>query len=138
MDDNGTPGDPSDDWRPVYVSGDKNANGIMEKNEVWLFTSAGVRTFSAPAGLYGNKATVTARDPQNKVVTDDDLAFLYGTVVNPTVKKYVNGQDADTAPGALVVAGSTVTWTYTVTNGGNIAIAVELWGRQRHAVEPGG
>ena len=62
---------------------------------MWLFTSAGVLSFSAPAGCYGNKATVTARDSADKVVSDDDVAFHFGVVVRPNVKKYVNGQDAD-------------------------------------------
>lgn len=44
-----------------------------------------------------------------------------------TIKKFTNGQDADAAPGPAVAVGSTVTWTYIVTNTGSrelIKIAV--------------
>ena len=125
-DDNGTPADASDDFTAVYVSGDTDGDGELDPNEVWLFTSAGVRTYTAGAGFYGNRGTVTARDPLDAVVSDDDAAFHFGVVVGIDVEKSVNGQDADTAPGVFVAVGSTLTWTYTVTNTGNAAISVEL------------
>ena len=34
IDDNGTPADPSDDFWPVYVSGDTNGNGQLDVGEV--------------------------------------------------------------------------------------------------------
>ncbi|MGA9639208.1 hypothetical protein, partial [Flavobacterium sp.] len=126
FDDNGTPSDTSDDFTPVYVSGDTNGNGALDKNEVWLFTSAGVRSFAAPMGLYGNRGIVTGRDSSGAAVRDEDTAWLFGATVAIDVEKYVNGVDADLAPGVQVAVGSTVTWTYTVTNRGNVALAVSL------------
>ena len=38
------------------------------------------------------------------------------------IKKATNGQDADNAPGPTVPVGSTVTWTYVVTNTGNVPL----------------
>ena len=102
VDDNGTPGDSSDDFQARYVSGDRDGDGELDRNEVWLFTSAGVRDFLAPEGLLGNRAVVSARDAQNRTVFDDDPAFLFGAVVRVQVEKAVNGDDADAAPGIRV------------------------------------
>ncbi|MBC7220523.1 lamin tail domain-containing protein [Candidatus Bipolaricaulota bacterium] len=39
-----------------------------------------------------------------------------------SIQKKTNGVDADTPPGPMVLAGSTVTWTYEVTNTGNVTL----------------
>ena len=39
-----------------------------------------------------------------------------------SLEKRTNGEDADTAPGPMVLVGSTVTWTYEVTNTGNVTL----------------
>src|SRR6185503_5532900 len=58
-DDAGTPANPADDFSPLYVSGDANANNLLDAAEVWLFTSTGVRSYQVFEGQYGNIATVT-------------------------------------------------------------------------------
>src|SRR5262249_49896840 len=60
VDDNGTPDDRRDDFSPVYVSGD-NGNGLVDVGETWLYTSAGVVSHQAKAGLHGNVATVDVK-----------------------------------------------------------------------------
>ena len=40
-DDAGTPGNPFDDFTPVYVHGDTNGDGLLDPGEVWLYTLAG-------------------------------------------------------------------------------------------------
>jgi hypothetical protein len=42
VDDNGTPGDPSDDFQPTYVSGDLNNNTLLDVGEIWMYTASGV------------------------------------------------------------------------------------------------
>ncbi|HTH07847.1 MAG TPA: hypothetical protein VL916_18340, partial [Ilumatobacteraceae bacterium] len=126
VDDNGTPDDASDDFTAVYVSGDANGNGLLDPGEVWLFTSLGVRGFAATAGLYGNTATVTAYDEANAPATARDAAYHFGAIALPEIVKYVNGQDAATAPGIELPVGGPVTWTYEVRNLGNIALAVTV------------
>jgi uncharacterized repeat protein (TIGR01451 family) len=56
-----------------------------------------------------------------------DPSKVFGSNCQPTgaavrIKKATNGQDADDAPGPTVPVGSTVTWTYVVTNTGNVPL----------------
>lgn len=73
-DDNGTPGNSSDDFMPTFVSGDTNGNGQLESTEVWNYTAS--RTVTV--GQFVNTATVTARDPQSQVLTDTDPSHHLG------------------------------------------------------------
>ena len=57
----------------------------------------------------------------------NDPSKVFGANCQPTgasvrIKKATNGQDADNAPGPTVPVGSTVTWTYVVTNTGNVPL----------------
>ncbi len=47
------------------------------------------------------------------------LAFAVAAQSEVDIEKFTNGQDADTAPGPGVTVGSTVFWTYVVTNTGS-------------------
>jgi uncharacterized repeat protein (TIGR01451 family) len=78
-------------------------------------------TGTAILGLYSNLATATA-DSNLGEVTDDDPSNYFGFVSEIAVEKFVNGDDADAAPGLDVEADDALTWTYEVTNPGNIAI----------------
>ncbi|HVK10984.1 MAG TPA: hypothetical protein VM597_19605, partial [Gemmataceae bacterium] len=82
-DDAGTPADPTDDFTPVYLYGDADADNLLDPGEVWLYTSAGVG--SAPTGPrdwnqlfeHAMSATVVTgpggfvHDPVNSPSTDD-------------------------------------------------------------------
>jgi hypothetical protein len=58
-------------------------------------------------------------------VSDSDSSNYFG-VLEPqpdlALQKSTNGQDADTAPGPSVLADETVTWTYTISNPGNVTL----------------
>jgi hypothetical protein len=75
-----------------------------------------------PHGCYENKAVVTVPGD-----TDSDLSHYCNPLAPPPnpgidIKKFTNGVDADTAAEAPQIApGATVTWTYKVTNTGNVA-----------------
>ena len=125
VDDAGTPYDPLDDFVPVYVSGDTDADGLLDVGEIWVFTSRGVITYRVVPGPYTN--TVTAQGAAADGCCGVATAFSshVGTVVvtppDPAVVqvvKLVNGSDANDAPGVAVTAGSAVTWTYRVSNTG--------------------
>ncbi len=144
VDDNGTPANTSDDFAPLpvtvtwngatYNTGDTNHNGLLDVGEVWLYTSAGVSHATVAAGEYKNTATVTGVEPHlGTVVTASDVSYHFGALNKLVVRKAVNAadplhptayEDANYAPGPVLTAGSTVTWTYLVTNLGNTALDV--------------
>lgn len=127
-DDNGTPLDDTDDFNPDMVLGldgthnigDVNNDGILDLTETWQYTAAGI----AQAGEYENtaKADGTATDDSNNSetvhATEEDCYF--GATPEIAIVKMTNGTD-DTCPD--IIAGSAVTWTYSVTNPGDIALA---------------
>ncbi len=75
-------------------------------------------------GPYRNIGRVTAdwsRGDRSGTVTDRDPSHYLG--VSPVrIKKFTNGEDADTAPGPSILVGTRVTWTYRVTNIGTVPL----------------
>ncbi|MGX5695666.1 SdrD B-like domain-containing protein [Agromyces soli] len=88
------------------------------------------------AGQYANLGSVVARGPvavdgegnplppeeQDPPVTDEDWSHYYGSVPAVQIKKYTNGEDADEVTGPQILVGGAVTWTYVVTNTGNVPL----------------
>ena len=118
-DDNGTPGNTADDFSPALTSGDTNSNNILEPTETWTYTA----TRTVTPGQYTNIGSVTAQDPLATQVTDSDPSNHFGVNALVNLVKSTNGQDANTATGPTLPVGSTATFTYVVTNPGNVALA---------------
>ncbi|MHB8862020.1 MAG: beta strand repeat-containing protein [Pirellulaceae bacterium] len=118
-DDNGTSGTTADDFSPTFVSGDTNSNNILETAETWTYTA----TRTVTPGQYTNIASVTAVDSLDIEVSDSDPSNHFGVNAGIALVKSTNGQDANTAPGPALPVGSTATFTYIVTNTGNVALA---------------
>jgi hypothetical protein len=76
-DDNGTPGDPGDDFTPAYVGGDADGDGLLDIDETWVFVASGTAT----CGLYGNVGEVTAEGPGGRPVSDTDPSHYRGVCV---------------------------------------------------------
>ena len=113
-------------------TGDTNGNGLLDLTETWTYTT----TATALAGQQTNVGTVTGQDPNNPPgppVTDDNPANYFGDAPAIQIVKFVNGQDADTPTGPHVAVGSTVTFTYVVTNTGNVPAGQ----RRRHRRQAG-
>jgi hypothetical protein len=127
LDDNGTPGDTTDDFIPALVGGDSDNDGVLDLNETWTYQATG----TAQAGQYASIATATATpvDPSNDPipdagpVTDTDPSHYFGYRGQIDVEKSTNSVDADNPTGPRVAVGGTVTWTYLVTNPGNVPLA---------------
>jgi uncharacterized repeat protein (TIGR01451 family) len=87
-------------------------------DESMTCTASGI----AETGQYSNTGTVTATAPLNLKATDSDPSHYLG--INPAieVEKRTNGRDADQAPGPYIAVGETVTWTYQLTNTGDILL----------------
>ena len=101
-------------------TGDSNGDGLLDLTETWIYTT----TATALAGQQTNVGTVTGQDPNTgTTVTDDNPANYFGDAPAISIVKFVNGQDADSPTGPQVAVGSTVTFTYVVTNTGNVPLA---------------
>src|SRR5262249_47256870 len=120
-DDNGTPGNPADDFLTTFGRGDTNANGLLDTNETWTYTAFRIAT----PGQYTNVATATGTPPPGAgpAVTDTDSDNHFGVAPGIHVVKLTNGVDNSSAPGVFVPVGSTVTFTYVVTNTGNVPLS---------------
>ena len=81
-----------------------------------------IATGKATVGQYANLATVSGESPTGVIVTDEDPSHYFGFGPGIDIEKATNGEDADTPPGPTVEIGSTVTWTYVVTNVGNVPL----------------
>ena len=127
VDDNG----PGASFAPRYVSGDTHNIGMLDADETWIYTSAGVLTATAVAGLYVNIATVMAKTLTGETVTDDDRANYTGIAPGIDVEKAVNAvdplhpsdfEDADAATGPQLTIGSIVIFTYLVRSLGGTGV----------------
>ncbi len=129
-DDNATPANTSDDFNPTPVLaggfnvGDLDQDNILDVGEAWQYTAMTM----VVAGSYCNLGTVVGTNVNNpsQTVTDNDPACWTSTTTPPApgidIEKFTNGIDVTNPSQAPQIApGSVVTWTYKVTNTGNVA-----------------
>jgi uncharacterized repeat protein (TIGR01451 family) len=81
-------------------------------------------TSSVTAG-FTNTAIATGTRPNAATVADSDSAEVETPSPTPAIRvtKFVNGSDANTAPGLFIVDGDTASWTYQVRNAGNVPLS---------------
>ena len=82
-----------------------------------------VRVAPAAGVTFQNTASVSGQDSLGTTVNDSDPACITTPPpVNPAIQiiKRANGDDANTCPGVSVAAGANVTYTFEVTNTGNV------------------
>ncbi|NNF67036.1 MAG: hypothetical protein HKM98_05965, partial [Gammaproteobacteria bacterium] len=94
---------------------------------------------TAIAGQYMNLGDVCGLDPAGTEVCDEDPSHYLGAAPAIDIEKATNGEDADDPTGPLIETGGAVTWTYVVTNTGNVALSnVVVTDDQNVAVDCGG
>jgi len=79
-DDNGTPGNPADDFNATFTGGDTNANGLLDPTETWTFLATRIAT----AGQYTNVATATGTAAPATQVTSTDPDNHFGALPTAT------------------------------------------------------
>ena len=80
-------------------------------------------TGTATAGQYANVGTAVDNNGDGSTVSATDPSHYLGVatpVPGITIEKSTNGVDADSAPGPSIDVGEAVTWTYVVTNTGEV------------------
>ncbi|HEX4955850.1 MAG TPA: hypothetical protein VF017_20875 [Thermoanaerobaculia bacterium] len=107
----------------VSVSDDQGVivlcpKATLEVAETMICLGSGV----AVAGHHRNVGTVTASPLAGPTVSASDPAHYFGSAAGIAIEKRVNGEDADVPPGPTLLAGSSVSWTYLVTNTGNVML----------------
>ncbi|MEZ5870932.1 MAG: hypothetical protein R3D32_03625 [Nitratireductor sp.] len=100
---------------PTYVSGDTNGNGRIGTNEVWTWTASYAVTQADidAGGVFQNVATFSST-PTGPVASNNATTTV---VQSPGISITKTADDTTD-----VVAGQVVTYTYVVTNTGNITI----------------
>ena len=80
-------------------------------------------TGTSTAGAYTNFGLVTGVTPTGLTVADDDPAHFFGEEPGISIEKLTNGvADLDEPPGINIDVGDPVTWTFVVTNTGNVPL----------------
>ena len=118
VDDNGTPGLPGDDFSPSFTGGDVNSNSLLDLNETWTYSANRIVT----AGQYTNIGKVSGQTSIGQTVTDTDPANHFGAAPAIDIEK-VTVDGATSGDGLTILSGESISWRYTVTNTGNVALS---------------
>ncbi|UWU74067.1 hypothetical protein N2603_28900 [Bradyrhizobium huanghuaihaiense] len=103
---------------PVYLTGDTNSDGKLDTNETWYFSASG----KAIDGLYQNVGEVSGDPPVGITVSDQDLSGYTGVTLGIAINK-VTVDGSKSGDGLTILSGEGISWQYTVTNTGNVALS---------------
>jgi len=118
----------------IEVTDDKEGavscpKSTLQPGQSMICTKAGKVPSAAECNfIYDNLGTATGRTSSGEAVSDEDPShYQVKCPVVPgdpeiDIEKATNGHDADQAPGPSIQQGGAVTWTYVVTNTGDVAL----------------
>jgi hypothetical protein len=109
----------------LVVTDDKGAPVACPRTDLRPGESIGcTATGIAVSGDFKNLGTVTANPPCGNPVRDDDPSHYRG-IGDPgiRIRTFVNNQDANTPPGPTIQVGGPVSWSYVVTNTGQLVLS---------------
>ena len=96
-----------------------DSDTLLDTDETWTYQATG----SALAGQYVNTGSVTGSPPAGPDVSASDPSHYFGMAAAIDIEKATNGEDADSPTGPTLNVGDSVTWTYVVTNPGNVELS---------------
>jgi hypothetical protein len=102
-DDNGTPGDPADDFSPAFMNGDANGNNLLDIGETWTYGASRI----AVAGAFSHTASAVgtpAGGAPSVVATDPEHQFGF----TPTVLANISTRLRVEAGDRLLIGGFTI------------------------------
>lgn len=99
-------------------TGDTNGDGKLQKGETWIYYATG----TAASGNYSNTGTASGRY-NGSTYTNSDNSSYFGVAAGINIVKYTNGQHFTAPPGLFIAVGAPITWTYNVTNTGNVPLS---------------
>src|SRR5262249_14284918 len=98
-DNNGTPGNPADDFNATFVGGDANANGLLGTNE----NSTVIQTLATTPGQHTNVTKASGTPPTGgPPVTDTEPYHHFGSVTRLTLVTLIHGPAHTAPPGPFV------------------------------------
>jgi uncharacterized repeat protein (TIGR01451 family) len=107
---------------PAYVSGDTNSNGKLDLTETWIYEASG----TAVTGTYSNTGTAYGdfTDGAGNVESDTatDASSYFGADPQIAITK-VTVDGSTSGDGLNILTGETISWKYTVSNVGNVALS---------------
>lgn len=99
---------------PAYVSGDANSNGQLDSTEIWTYTAT--TTLTTEEKTITNTATTTATDAIDGIKIVTATAKETVKIIHPSILV------EKSASSYSIERGESVTYTYTVTNTGDIQL----------------
>ena len=125
IDDNGTTSDLTDDPALTLVRGDTDGDNRLDVDEEWFYQ----RQHTVVRDNYASVARASGSGPGNRSADDQDSFSYFGADLNIQVEKLpgdIPPLDVDTP----------IAFTYRVTNGGNVPLAVSLIDDNGTPVDP--